>query len=60
MGGGDACERCHWGFRWSSLGHEALSWAGEAHANGTIGTFGGAPCSLCAKHCPGWGRRTRT
>eukprot|EP00959_Pyramimonas_sp_CCMP1952_P085644 1791326-Pyramimonas_sp.AAC.1 len=44
LGGGIACERPHWGLRWSSLwGHETMSWAGGPHANTTTGAFVGPP-----------------
>eukprot|EP00959_Pyramimonas_sp_CCMP1952_P362310 7587954-Pyramimonas_sp.AAC.1 len=40
LGGGDACELCLWGLRWSSLwGHEMLYWVGEAHANCATGIY---------------------
>eukprot|EP00959_Pyramimonas_sp_CCMP1952_P425206 8906590-Pyramimonas_sp.AAC.1 len=35
-----ACERSHWGFRWSSLcGHDALCWVGTPHASAAAGAF---------------------
>eukprot|EP00959_Pyramimonas_sp_CCMP1952_P442070 9254397-Pyramimonas_sp.AAC.1 len=45
LGWGPACERRHWGLRWSSSlwGHGMLCWAGEAHANTAAGVSGGAP-----------------
>ena len=52
IGGGDACERCHWGLGWSSRwGHEpcegraemGMRWAGRTHVNCATGAFGGAP-----------------
>eukprot|EP00959_Pyramimonas_sp_CCMP1952_P154544 3232919-Pyramimonas_sp.AAC.1 len=45
LGEGDACERCHWGLRWSSLwGHETLPWVAVTHADPATGAFVGAPC----------------
>eukprot|EP00959_Pyramimonas_sp_CCMP1952_P300015 6274985-Pyramimonas_sp.AAC.1 len=44
LGGGDACERCQWGLRWSSIrGHEMLSWVAVMRADPATGAFGGAP-----------------
>eukprot|EP00959_Pyramimonas_sp_CCMP1952_P153450 3209983-Pyramimonas_sp.AAC.1 len=44
LGGVDACGRCRWGLRWSSLrGHETVDWMGVTHAGGATGAFGEAP-----------------
>ena len=48
LGGGDACERGHWGLWWSSRwGHETCEGCAkmrvELHAGADTGAFGGAP-----------------
>eukprot|EP00959_Pyramimonas_sp_CCMP1952_P390908 8191893-Pyramimonas_sp.AAC.1 len=47
MGGGEACEPCHWGLRWSSLATKRVrgvpTWVVGRHANPASGSFGGAP-----------------
>eukprot|EP00959_Pyramimonas_sp_CCMP1952_P040266 841872-Pyramimonas_sp.AAC.1 len=55
LAGGDACEICHWGIRWSSLwGHETRYWVARTHANTSTGAFGGAPFAA-TKRRTGWG-----
>ena len=58
LGGVDACGRCHWSLRWSSLwGHETLSWVALTHATAATGAFGGTPYGATnrLRGVPKWG-----